>query len=813
MERTEKRLVMIGNGMAGMKAIEEILKLAPSTYDITIFGADRHPNYNRVLLSRVLAGEMAAKDITLNNEDWYRERGITLHLGKEVSEIWRGQRRVVASGGVYADYDRLVIATGSSAVILNIPGQELENVLTFRDISDCERIKEASRRFKRAAVIGGGLLGLEAAGGLVDLGMDVTVIHDQMHLMNMQLDKTAGEMLKASLEKRGIKFRLSTITTEILGDGSVGGLRFSDGSAIGCDVVIQAVGIRPNKTLAERANLYCNRGVVVNDYMQTLTDPSIYAVGECTEHRGKTYGLIAPLFEQARILAYHITGHGFKSYRGSVVSSKLKVSGVDVFSAGELKGASPEDEIYYTDRGGGVYKKLVLRDGKVSGAILFGDTNDCTRFFQMMQDEVDVRGERPALLFGNPMSGDTGHSGPASISMMAPSTVVCGCNGVTKKEIVDSIAEGGLTTRHDVTKKTKAGGSCGGCIPLIEELLVSVLGSSFMQRTKGEPICDCAELTHEEVKKEIRTSRLTTVRRAMEVMGWKGEGCGTCRPAINYYVQMTWPGEAKDDPFSRHVNERLHANIQKEGTFSVIPRIYGGAATPDELMRLAGTAKKYNVRAVKITGGQRIALLGIRKEDLRSVWGELGMKSGYAYAKALRTVKTCVGNDWCRFGTQDSMGLGITLEKILEGVLTPAKVKLSVSGCPRNCAESSIKDLGIVGIEGGWEVYIAGCAGVKARVSDLLCAVSGREEVIEIAMAYLEFYREDARYGERTSAWVKRVGLERIKKSVVDDAGERRRLKERMDECLRKRKEDPWEGPDSEEVFSAPIEITPYGGP
>ncbi len=789
---TKKKLVMIGNGMAGMKAIEEIIDINPDLFDITIFGAERHPNYNRVLLSSVLAGEMTVEDIILNDEEWYRKNNITLHLGKPVVEIQRGYRKVVAADGTTAAYDCLVIATGSKPFILPLPGVDKEGVITFRDIYDCERMMEASVRYRKAAVIGGGLLGLEAAKGLVNLGMEVTVIHDRKTLMNMQLDEVAGEMLRESLEEQGMRFRTSTLTKRILGDDRVRGLEFEDGSRLECDIVVMAVGIRPNKDLAEGARLFCNRGIVVNDYMQSITDPSVYAVGECVEHRGKTYGLVAPLFEQARILAYHITGQGLKTYTGSVVSTKLKVSGVDVFSAGDFEGNGSSDTVMYLDRKGGIYKKIVIKDERIIGAVLFGDTADGTRLFQMMQDGTDVSEQRSTLLFGNTMLGDAGHSGLAQVSMMSPDTIVCGCNGVTKKMIEDAVVKHGLTTRKEVTGCTKAAGSCGGCGPLVDQILVSILGSSFARSANAMPLCDCTELTHDEVKEEIRRRRLLTVGGAMRALEWKGEGCDTCRPALNYYVQSIWPKETSDDPASRLVNERMHANIQKDGTFSVVPRMYGGLTTPEELMRIARVASEYNVPAVKLTGGQRIDLLGIKKEDLTAVWRALGMESGYAYAKALRTVKTCVGSRWCRFGTQDSMGLGINLEKMLERVWAPAKLKLSVSGCPRNCAEASIKDLGIVGVDGGWEIYCGGNGGVRVRVAELLCTVRDADEVMEIAKAYVQLYREDAHYGERTSVWIERVGLDRVKRAVVDDPQSRSALAARLDEYIETLGEDPW---------------------
>ena len=787
----KKKLVMIGNGMAGMRAIEEILEANPDMFDITIFGAERWPNYNRIMLSPVLAGDTSIEDIILNDEQWYRDHGITLHLGRKVVELQRGRKLVRAEDGTEAEYDNLIIATGSKPFIIPIPGHDKQGVMGFRDIEDCETMMEAAKRYKKAAVIGGGLLGLEAAKGLMNLGMDVTVIHDQATLMNMQLDEVAGEMLRDALERQGMKFRVSTLTTEVLGGERVEGLRFKDGGELECDLLVMAAGIRPNIELAEQSGLYCNRGIVVTDHMQTVTDPAVYAVGECVEHRGKTYGLVAPLYEQAKVLAYQITGQGLKRYEGSVTSTKLKVSGVDVFSAGDFMGGPGADVVELLDRHGGVYKKLVLEDDRIKGVVMFGDTADGPTFFQWMQDGKDVSDMRSTLLFSASGLGDSGHSGVDQAAQMADDTIVCGCNGVSKKQIVDAIVKEGLTSRKEVTACTKAAGSCGGCAGLVDQILAATLGTAFVESTE-DPMCGCTDMTHEQVKEQIRQKRLLSVREVMRTLGWEGEGCHVCRPAINYYVGMLFPGEAEDDRTSRIANERMHANIQKDGTFSVIPRIYGGETTPDDLIRIATIAKKYNVPTVKITGGQRIDLLGVKKEDLIPIWRDLDMPSGFAYGKALRTVKTCVGSEWCRFGTQDSTSMGIRLEKELERMWFPAKVKLAVSGCPRNCAEATIKDLGVVGVEGGWEIYVGGNGGVKVRACDLLCIVETADEVMEITKAYLQHYRETGRHNERTAPWLERIGLDKVKQAVVEDVENRKALAARCDAYLATLTADPW---------------------
>ncbi len=787
----KKKLVMVGCGMAGMKAIEEIIQIAPDMFEITIFGKENYPNYNRILLSSVLAGQKSPEEIVLHPPEWYTEHGIRLHLGKEVVDVKRGWRKVIAQDGTEEDYNFLILATGSVPFIPPIKGTDKEGVYTFRDMADCKRILEHARRARRAVVIGGGLLGLEAAKGLRKQGLDVVVVHDQPTLMNLQLDEVAGTLLKRELEKEGIRFLLSTLTEEIVGDERVEGVRFKDSKELICQMVVIACGIRPNIELARRMRLFCRRGVVVNDYMQTITDPSIYAVGECCEWRGRTYGLVAPLFEQAKILAYHLTGQGFKSFTEPPIATKLKVEGVDVFSVGTID-SDAGDTIEYMDRTRSIYKKLVLKDNTLCGAVLFGDTSIGPYLMKLIQEGKELETDPSVLLFNNPSLGDVGHSGVSVTSLMTDDTIVCGCNGITKKMIVDAITEKGLTTRQEVSKHTRAGTSCGGCGPLIDELLATVLGGAFRQSPLEVPLCECTELSHRELKDAIKKRRLLSVDSVMKELDWKKEGCHVCRPAINYYVKLFFPREATDDIYSRHCNERLHANIQKDGTFSVVPRIRGGLVTVEELERIVEVAKRFGIRSLKLTGGQRIALLGVRKELLPEVWQALGMPSGHAYGKALRTVKTCVGIRWCRFGTQPSMELGIRLEKELEGIWAPAKLKLGVTGCPRNCAESTIKDIGIVGIEGGWEIYCGGNGGVRTKVAELLTVVKEEDQVVELVKAFVQFYREDAFYGERTSQWIERIGMERVKEKVLNESV-RRGLTERLELYLSTIEKNPWQ--------------------
>lgn len=788
------KLVMIGNGMAGVRTLEELLKLAPDLYDITVFGAEPHPNYNRILLSPVLAGEQTFEEIVLNDLNWYADNGIKLLLGRKVVKIDRKKRLVIADDGSEAEYDRLLIATGSNPFILPIPGKDLQGVIGYRDIADTQTMMDTAKTHKHAVVIGGGLLGLEAANGLKLRGMDVTVVHLGDWLLERQLDRTAGELLQKSLEDRGLKFLLPKHTAELLdnGEGRVCAVKFKDGEVIPADLVVMAAGIRPNTELAESAGIACNRGILVNDTMQTY-DPRIYAIGECASHRGIAYGLVAPLFEQAKVCANHLAQLGFSRYQGSVTSTKLKVTGIDLFSAGEFMGGEGTETITLSDPIGGVYKKLVIKDDVLVGACLYGDTADGGWYFRQIRENHNVSEIRDHLMFGEGAIGDVGHQGADKTANMPDSMEICGCNGVCKGTIVRAIQENGLFSVDDVKKQTKAGSSCGSCVGLVEQILISTVGGAADVKPKSEKaICGCSDFNHGQIRKAIREQHLTSMAQTMEFLNWSTpNGCATCRPALNYYLISTWSGEAKDDPQSRLINERAHANIQKDGTYSVVPRMWGGVTNPSELRRIADVADKYNVPMVKVTGGQRIDLLGIKKDDLPAVWKDLDMPSGHAYGKSIRTVKTCVGSEFCRFGTQNSTQLGIDLEHDLFNMWSPHKVKLAVSGCPRNCAEAGIKDVGIIGVDSGFEMYIGGNGGIKTEVAEFFVKVKTAEEVREYNAAFLQLYREEAFYLERTVHYLQRVGMEHIKKAVLEDEANRKALAARLHYAL-SFEQDPW---------------------
>jgi nitrite reductase (NADH) large subunit len=803
----KQKLVLVGNGMAGVRTIEELLKLAPDLYDITVFGAEPHGNYNRIMLSPVLAGEMTLPEIMLNDLDWYRDKGITLHTGKKVTSIDRVRRRVIADDGTEQEYDRLLLATGSKPFIPPIPGNDLPGVLGYRDIADTEAMIDAAARYKHAVVIGAGLLGLEAANGLMMRGMSVTVVHLADWIMERQLDRAAADMLQASLEAKGMKFLLGRNTEALLAEdgGRVTAVRLKDGMQMPADLVVIAAGIRPDHALAEAAGLYCGsgrvRGIQVSDTLQTITDPSIYAVGECAVHRGVAYGLVAPLFEQGKVCANHLANFGIASYKGSVTSTKLKVTGIDVFSAGDFSGGPETEDILLHDKQAGIYKRIVIKNDRVVGAVLYGDTTDGGWHFQLMKDGQDIHEIRSQLLFGNSFAnqhlGDAGHKGQSQAASMPDSAEVCGCNGVCKGTIVKSIKENGLFTLDEVRKHTKASSSCGSCTGLVEQILGSTIGGAYTPSAKDtKPVCVCTEHSHKTVREAITGKHLTSKEAVFSALDWKTpNGCDKCRPAINYYLISSFPHEAVDDPQSRFINERAHANIQKDGTYSVVPRMWGGLTTPDELRAIADAADKYQVPTVKVTGGQRIDLLGIKKENLPAIWADLnaaGMVSGHAYGKSIRTVKTCVGAEHCRFGTQHSMDTGIKLEKMLFDMYAPHKVKLAVSGCPRNCAESGIKDVGIIGVDSGFEIYVGGNGGIKTEVAQFFCKVSTNDEVMEYSGAFLQLYREEGWYLERTSHYLERVGLSHVKNKVLEDDAGRKELFARLIDSL-KNARDPWE--------------------
>ena len=751
--------------MAGVRTIEEIVKRDAETFEITIIGEEPYPNYNRIMLSNVLQGKTTINDININDWDWYKDNHINLLTGEKAVRIDKDKKEVITDKQQIIAYDELIIATGSSAFILPVPGSDLDGVIGFRTIADTEMMMEAAQNYKKAVVIGGGLLGLEAARGLIDRGMEVHVVHLLPSLMEMQLDAAAAELLKKDLEAQGMKFLMEKQTAEIYGEKRVQGLKFTDGTSVECDLVVMAVGIRPNVAIARDACLEVNRGIVVNDYMVT-SDPSIYAVGECAEHNGIAYGLVAPLYEQGIALAEHITGGQGKGYQGSVLSTQLKVAGCDLFSGGKIHEDENTQAIIVHDQFSKLYKKILVTDNKIVGVVLYGDASDGNRLFNMLKKQADISEYTSSSVLSK--AGQDGEED--LVASMSAEDTVCGCNGVTKGTIVHSILEQGLTTFEEVKGCTKAGGSCGKCKPMVESILAHTLGDSFDASLQKTGMCSCTSLTRDEVVAQIKEKQMRSPKEVRIVLDFaSAEGCSKCRPALNYYMRMLFPEEYEDDKASRFVNEKMEGNIQNDGTFSVVPRMYGGTTTAEDLIKLGEAAKKYNVPLVKITGASRIGLYGVKKEDVPHVWEDLGMRSGYAYSKSLRNVKSCVGSAFCRFGTQDSLGLGIKLEQAIEMVDTPHKMKMGVTGCPRNCAEVLTKDFGVVCVENGYQLYFGGNGGTEVRECDSLITVTTEEEVITMAKAYVQYYRENATYGERTAPWVERTGAAVVKETLLNE--------------------------------------------
>ncbi len=755
------RLVVIGNGMAGARLIEDVLALTPDLFDITVFGDEPYGNYNRILLSNVLNGTQDPKEIFLNPLAWYEDNGITLHAGNRVTAIDR-EAKTVTAGELTVPYDYLVFATGSRPFIPPIPGTPLRGVFTFRTLDDCRNIAEYAKTCQRAVVIGGGLLGLEAAKGLMTHNVQVTIVEMAPWLMNVQLDESGGKVLGQTIEKLGITALTATGTKELVGHMHVSSVRFTDGREIPADIVVISAGIRPNAELARECGIDCEKAIVVDDQLRT-NDPAVFGVGECVQHNGMMYGLVAPLWEQTKVLAKVLTGTDTTTtYGGSKIATKLKVMGVELASMGRINDLQPTDEVVqFSEPARDVYWKAIIRDGKVNAACLLGDLAPADDLMRMFHAGAPAPERRLELFF-------TAASEKKEVSLadLPDSHQICDCNGVCKGTIVDAIRKGKCTVPA-VGKATRAGTGCGSCKKLVKGLIEAVAGGVKADPSEAWYVA-AVPMDKPALVAAVKERGLRSVSAVLRELGTTDDE--KSRNGLASMLKSIWGAEYIDERDSRFVNDRVHANIQKDGTFSVVPRIYGGVTTADDLIRIGEVAKRYDVPMVKITGGQRIDLLGIKKDDLPKVWAELGMPSGFAYTKALRTVKTCVGSEFCRYGTNDSTGLGIDLEKRFQGFEFPAKVKLGVSGCPRNCAESTVKDVGVIATEGGeWEVSVGGAAGAHVRKSDVLCRVKTKEEALSVIGRFLIYYRDNAKWMERSYDFVPRVGLEKLRDIIVND--------------------------------------------
>jgi len=782
---SKQSLVVIGNGMAGARTVEEILtRGGPDMFEITMFGDEPYGNYNRILLSNVVNGSQDASEIFLNPLGWYEDNDIRLHAGERVVAIDRYSKTVTGAKGTVVRYDKLIIATGSRAFIPPIrnlfkpDGSLRDRAFAFRSLDDCTAIIRAARQSRVAAVIGGGLLGLEAARGLLAHGCEVHVIHIAQALMNVQLDMPAANMLKTSMETLGVTVHLGAITESVLGDQQISGLRLKDDTEIPCDMLVVSTGIRPNSELGRECGLTVERAIVVDNHMRSVDDPNVYVVGECAQHRGMVYGLVAPLWEQGKVLADHITGADAEaSYQGSKLATKLKVMGVEVASMGSIEPEQPTDEIvqFYEPRRG-MYKKLIIRKGRLAGAIMMGDLSKVAYLMQAFDKNTPLPEERLSLLFdiGAPEKGKSLEELPAELQ-------VCNCNGVSKRAIGECVARGNRTAKA-VMSATRAGMGCGSCKGLVTDLVDLFCGGAMEEDPTLHYYVPCIPLSKPELIAAVRAQNLRSVSAVFRCLAQGGVEDPASKPALASLLSVVWKGDYEDERDARFINDRVHGNIQKDGTFSVIPELPGGICTAAQLRRIADVAEKYQVPLLKLTGGQRIDLVGIPKEELPHVWRDLAMPAGWAWGKSYRTCKSCIGIEYCRFGLGHSMNLAVALERRFRGLGSPAKLKLATAGCPRNCSEAYVKDVGAVAVEGNkWEIYIGGAAGSEIRKGDLLCVVDSEADVVRLAGRFIQYYRENAKFKERTYAFVPRIGLEKIRAIIVDDA---EGIAERLDTAM-----------------------------
>jgi nitrite reductase [NAD(P)H] large subunit len=795
MRAPKQKLVVIGNGMAGARCVEEILaRGGADRFEIVMIGDEPYGNYNRILLSDVLNGSHDESEIFLNPLPWYTEHGIRLHAGVRAASILRSARQVLLDNGLSEAYDQLIIATGSLPFVPPIEGLRLSDgsfkpgVFVFRSLDDCRKISRYAMGKAKGAVIGGGLLGLEAARGLQNFALEVHVIHLAQHLMNAQLDTQAGAILRATLEQLGIHVHCGLNTRSVLGDDRVTGLVFNDGSTLDCDVCVISAGIKPNVELALRAGLTVERGIVVNDQLRSEDDPHIHALGECAQHRGQVYGLVAPLWEQAKVLADQLTGvDPSAAYHGSKIATRLKVMGVEVASMGLTEPTHEGDEVVqFTEPKKGTYKKLIIRDGRLMGSILLGDISKSAYLMQAFGQNTQLPEERLSLLFdiGAPAARVTFEEMPADMQ-------VCNCNGVSKSALIDCVRLGKRTTKS-VMEATRAGMGCGACKAMVGELVAWACGGEAEVDPASEYYVPTIPLSKAELCAAIRERGLKSVSAVFAELG-DGLEDASAKPALASLLVTLWADEYVDERDARFINDRVHANIQKDGTFTVIPQMPGGVTSVAQLRRIADVAEKYKVPLVKLTGGQRIDLVGVSKEELPDIWRDLEMPSGFAYGKRYRTCKSCIGSDYCRFGLGDSIGLAQKVEQRFQGLDAPGKLKLATAGCPRNCSEALVKDIGAVAVEGGrWELYVGGAAGAHVRKGDLLTVVGSHDEALKYMGRFMQYYRENARYLERTYGFVERVGIVHIRAVVVDDS---EGIAARLDAAMQKSVDayvDPW---------------------
>ncbi|QHM18103.1 Assimilatory nitrate reductase electron transfer subunit [Bacillus subtilis] len=739
----KQRLVLAGNGMAGIRCIEEVLKLNRHMFEIVIFGSEPHPNYNRILLSSVLQGEASLDDITLNSKDWYDKHGITLYTGETVIQIDTDQQQVITDRKRILSYDKFIVATGSSPHILPIPGADKKGVYGFRTIEDCQALMKMAQHFQKAAVIGAGLLGLEAAVGLQHLGMDVSVIHHSAGIMQKQLDQTAARLLQTELEQKGLTFLLEKDTVSISGATKADRIHFKDGSSLKADLIVMAAGVRPNIELAVSAGIKVNRGIIVNDFMQT-SEPNIYAVGECAEHNGTVYGLVAPLYEQGKALASHICGVPCEEYQGSAPSAALKIAGIDVWSAGKIQEDERTTSIKIYDEQAGVYKKALFVDDKLAGVILFGDTRDKQRLLDSLLKQRDISIVKKQII-------EPETSGPLLESMPSSETI-CQCNTVTKGAIEDAVHTNSLTTVEEVKHCTKATGSCGGCKPLVEDLLRYMTNSEYTKPAGTPSFCSCTDFTEDDIIAELQRRPFTNPAEVMDQLDWRTKkGCSTCVPAIQYYLEMLYPGFVQPEPAT-------------EETCILIPQMYGGRTNAEQLRTIANIIEAYSIPDVSITHGQRLKLSGIKPADLPNIKKDLKMPVyTNEHRHALQSIKACTCGQ-----NRSIQQLAAQIERQLETLPLPAPISISLS-CETDCTDAALQDVGAIRTQGGWDIYIGGVRGTHARSGALFCVTENEDSTAGMIKGLIQYYRETAHYLEAVHQWIDRLGIVHIREVLFEE--------------------------------------------
>ena len=767
---SKTNLVIIGNGMVGHRFVEEIIdKMQADKFNITIFCQEPRVAYDRVHLSSYFSGH-TAEALSLVREGLYQENDINILLNERVILINRQRKEVHSQTGRIISYDKLIIATGSYPWIPPIKGADGANCFVYRTIEDLDAIRNCASNCKTGAVVGGGLLGLEAAGALKNLGIETHVVEFAPVLMAEQLDSMGGEQLRRKIEEMGVGVHTSKNTQEIIHTPSGKIMQFADGSSLKIDFIVFSTGIRPSDQLAKACELDIGPrgGIVVNDYCQT-SDPDIYAIGECACWQGKVYGLVAPGYKMAQVALAHLIGENAK-FEGADMSAKLKLMGVDVGSIGDAKAKTLGCRSYvYLDENIPVYKKLVVSNDnrKLLGAVLVGDTADYSNLLQLMLNNMDLPEHPDSLILPS-------HAGAKPVlgaDALPDNAQICSCFDVTKAKIVQAI-HAGCHTVAAIKAETKAGTGCGGCIPLVTQILNLELAKQGIEVSHA--LCEHFKYSRQELFHLIRVEGLTSFSEVITKHG-TGYGCEVCKPTIGSILASCWNNYIlKPDLVPlQDSNDIFLGNIQKNGTYSIIPRSAGGEITPEGLIAIGQIARKYNLYS-KITGSQRIGLFGAQKDDLPAIWKELiaaGFESGHAYAKALRMAKTCVGSTWCRFGVGDSVGFGVELENRYKGIRAPHKFKLGVSGCTRECAEAQGKDIGVIATEKGWNLYVCGNGGMKPRHADLLAADLDKETLIRYLDRFIMFYIRTADKLQRTSVWFENLegGIDYLRSVIIDD--------------------------------------------